>query len=313
MRQLPCAARMAGLLVLVALPACGGGAAEGEPSRPSAPTASEAVVDEASLADAFDELSDAFDARLGVYALDTGTGREVAHRADERFAYASTFKALAVGAVLREHGLDGIDEVIDYTSDDLVAHAPVTENFVNEGMTLRQLCAATLWYSDNTAANLLLDTLGGPEGLEAVLAELGDDVIEMDRWETELNEGAPGDVRDTSTPRAMAESLRTFLLGEALGPGERELLRMWMLTNTTGQPLIRAGLPDGWAVADKSGSAGYGGRNNIAVVWPDDGGEPIVMAVMSTRDEEGAEADDALIAEAATLTTNALGRTAPAD
>jgi beta-lactamase class A len=305
------AARAAGVLALLALPACGQGAGPGpdasaDSTRSTAPAASPASAE--STTRDFRELEREFDARLGVHALDTGSGREVAYRADERFAYASTFKALAVGAVLRRHGRDGLDEVVTYSGDELVANSPVTENFVETGMSLRELCAATLWYSDNTAANLLFDALGGPDALQAVLEELGDGVTEMDRYEPDLSAGTPGDIRDTSTPRAMAGSLRAFLLGDALEEEERELLRQWMVTNTTGETLIDAGLPDGWTVADKSGSAGYGGRNDIAVVWPDDGGAPLVLAVMSGRDEEGAERRDALIAEAAAVVRDGLGR-----
>ncbi|MGW0711894.1 class A beta-lactamase [Streptomyces sp. NPDC002643] len=311
------------LLALAALPACGqekgtnavnttevasgSEAAKGARSTngsATGPTAGSAK----STAAGFGALEREFDARLGVYALDTGTGRTVSYRADDRFAYASTFKALAAGAILRKYGTDGIDKVVTGSRDDVVADSPVSENFVEKGMSLRGLCAATLWYSDNTAVNLLLDELGGPDGLEKVLEDLGDDVTEMDRYEPDMSEGRPGDIRDTSTPRAMAGSLRAFLLGDALKRDERELLRTWMTTNMTGGTLIRAGVPDGWEVADKSGTAGYGGRNNIAVLWPDDGGNPIVMAVMSTRGKEGATRDDALIARAATAAVEALGR-----
>jgi beta-lactamase class A len=300
------ATRLAAVLALVALASCGGG-------RDADPAPAGTHDDDRAARSAereFGALEEEFDARLGVYALDTGTGREVAWRADERFAYASTVKALAAGAVLRAFGTDGIDEVVSYGEEDLVAHSPVTENFTATGMSLRDLCAAALWYSDNTAANLLLEALGGPDGLQAALADLGDDVTEVDRRETDLNEGRPGDVRDTSTPRALAADLREFLLGDALPPAERELLRRWMTTNTTGRTLIRAGLPPAWDVADKSGTAGYGGRNDIAVVWPDDGGAPLVLAVLSTRERQGAAPDDALIARAATAAAAALGRAA---
>jgi beta-lactamase class A len=298
----------AGLLALAAVPACGQQteSASGSPAS-SRRSASPAAATKPTGGE-FRKLEREFDARLGVYALDTGTGRTVAHRADERFAYASTFKALAAGAVLRKYGTDGIDKVITYSRDDLVENSPVTDDFVETGMSLRGLCAATLWYSDNTAVNLLLDELGGPDGLEKVLEELGDDVTEMDRYEPDMSEGAPGDIRDTSTPRAMAADLRAFLLGDALERDERRLLRQWMETNRTGDTLIRAGLPDDWTVADKSGTAGYGGRNNIAVVWPDDGGNPIVMAVMTTRGERGAERRDALLAKAATVAAEGLHR-----
>ncbi|MDL5204908.1 class A beta-lactamase [Streptomyces sp. ALI-76-A] len=302
------AAWAAGLLALVALPACGqetgsaSGSAVGSPRSTAASAAAPGAT-----AGAFRRLEREFDARLGVYALDTGTGRTVAYQADERFAYASTFKALAVGAVLQRRGLEGLDKVVTFSREDVVANSPVTENFVETGMSLRELCAATLWYSDNTAANLLFDELGGPDGLEKALERLGDDVTEMDRYEPELSDGTPGDIRDTSTPRALAGSLRAFLLGKALDREERALLRTWMKTNTTGETLIMAGLPDDWTVADKSGTAGYGGRNDIAVVWPDDGADPIVLAVLSSRDEQDAERRDALIAEAATVAVDGLG------
>jgi beta-lactamase class A len=300
------AAWAAGLLALVALPACGEESPSGSPAS-SLRSASSAAAPKPT-AGTFRQLEREFDARLGVYALDTGTGRSVAYRADDRFAYASTFKALAVGAVLNKRGLDGLDKVVTYSRDDLVEYSPVSEDFVETGMSLRELCAATLWYSDNTAANLLFDEFGGPDGLEEELERLGDDVTEMDRYETELSDGTPGDIRDTSTPRAMAGDLRAFLLGKVLDRDERALLRTWMETNTTGETLIRAGLPDDWTVADKSGTAGYGGRNDIAVVWPKDGGKPIVLAVMTTRDQQGAEGRDALIAKAATVAVDGLGR-----
>ncbi|KAB8164171.1 class A beta-lactamase [Streptomyces sp. 3MP-14] len=306
------------LAMLCALAACSGGAEPVAESRPEATSSAteEPPAEEPGAAEEFDALEGEFDALLGVYAVDTGTGREVAHRADERFAYASTFKALLVGAVLDEHGANGLDEVISYTADDLLDNSPVTENFVDAGMSLRELCAAALWYSDNAAANLLLDVVGGPGALEAWLRQLGDDTTRMDRWEPDLSEGTPGDDRDTSTPRALAADLRALLLGDgpeealedALGDAERALLRQWMETNTTGETLVRAGVPAEWTVADKSGTAGYGGRNNIAVLWPDDGGEPIVLAVMSRRDQQGAERDDALIARAATVAVESLGR-----
>jgi beta-lactamase class A len=305
------AAWAAGVLAFLALPACSEddtASASASPSAESSETSKSPAPSAESTAREFRELEREFDARLGVYALDTGTGREVAFQADDRFAYASTFKALLAGAVLQQYGLDGIDEVVTYSQDDVVENSPVSENFTETGMSLRGLCAATLWYSDNTAANLLLDAIGGPDGFDAALEELGDDVSEAVRYEAEMSEGKPGDTRDTSTPRAFAGDLRAFLLGDALKPDERELLRTWMETNVTGGTLIRAGVPDDWTVADKSGTAGYGGRNNIAVVWPDDGGDPLVMAVMSTRGKLNAEQNDELIAEAATVAVDGLGR-----
>jgi beta-lactamase class A len=223
----------------------------------------------------------------------------VAHHADDRFAYASTFKALAAGAVLRAYPPGDLDTVVTYSRDDLIAHSPVTVEHVSTGMSLRALCEAAVRHSDNTAANLLLDELGGPEGLDAILEELGDDVTRMERREPELNDWAPGDERDTTTPRALARDLRAFVLGDVLPAPERAQLTRWLRTNTTGAGLIRAGVPAGWVVGDKTGTgAAYGARNDIAVVWPPDR-PPIVVAIMSNRRGPDDVADDRLIARAA--------------
>jgi beta-lactamase class A len=298
-------------VLAVLMTACGGGSASPTASATPTPTPTASAAaptntpSRPSPAPAFRRLERRFDARLGVYAVDTGTGREVSHRANARFPFASTFKALAAGAILREYGVDGLDREVPITRLD-AAFSPITEQRLGSSMTLRALCSAAVRYSDNTAANLLLDRLGGPKGLDAILEGLGDDVTRMERREPELNDWAPGDPRDTSTPRALARSLRAFVLGDALEAPERALLTRWLRTNTTGDALIRAGVPDGWKVGDKTGTgATYGARNDIAVVWPPDR-EPIVMAIMTNRPEPDAEHDDALLARAASAAVAAL-------
>lgn len=296
---------LGGALVSVPLAACG--TESDSPSPSPAGTAAEtpsAAARGAGLA--FAALEKEYAARLGVYAVDTGTGRTVAHRDGERFAYASTFKALAAGAVLREHGLGGLERVVTYRREDLVDHSPVTEKHVATGMSLGDLCDAAVRFSDNTAGNLLFDAVGGPRKLQAVLAELGDGVTRMERRETELNEWTPGATRDTSTPRALAGDLRAFVLGDALGRPERARLTQWLTTNTTGGELIRAGVPEGWTVGDKTGAGStYGTRNDIAVVWPPDAA-PLVLAVLSNRADADADYDNTLIAKAASAAVAAL-------
>jgi len=303
-------ARAGGVLALataVGLLLGGCSSAEVAPSpTPTGSAAAPAPTPTASATDAdFAGLETAFDARLGVYAVDTGTGEEVAYRSDERFAYASTFKALAAAAVLQKTDDAGLDRVVRYSRDDLITHSPVTELHVESGMTLGAIAEAAVRFSDNTAGNLMLSELGGPEGFTSALAALGDDVTRSVRWEAGLNDGVPGDPRDTTSPRAFATDLREFVLGDALSSDERATLVGWMSGNTTGDTLIRAGVPEGWVVADKSGSGGYGVRNNIAVVWPPDSA-PIVVAIMSTRGSPDASRDDALIAQAATVVGDAL-------
>lgn len=260
---------------------------------------------EAATYSLFKSLENEYDARLGVYAIDTGSGETIAYRADERFAYTSTFKALASGAVLLQNSIEEIDEVISYSAEDLVTYSPITEKHVSTGMTLRDIMDAAIRYSDNTAGNLLLEQLGGPEGFEAALRQIGDTVTQADRYETELNEAMPGDDRDTSTARALATSLNAFALGDVLPKDKQTILTDMLRGNTTGDELIRAAVPEGWAVGDKTGAGSYGTRNDLAIVWPPEG-DPVVLAVLSSRDTQDAEYDNALIAKAAEAALSAL-------
>nr|WP_113969713.1 class A beta-lactamase [Rossellomorea aquimaris] len=253
----------------------------------------------------FMQLEKKFDARLGVYAIDTGTNRTVAYRPDERFAYSSTFKALAAGLVVQQNSMDELDEVITYTRDDLVTYSPITEQYVDTGMTLREISDAAIRYSDNTAGNLLLQELGGPDGFENVLRKIGDHVTEADRYETDLNSAIPGDIRDTSTARALATNLKALTVDGVLPHDKRTLLTDWMRGNTTGDELIRAAVPKGWEVGDKTGAGGYGTRNDIAIVWPPNR-DPIIIAILSSRDTEDAAYDNELIARAAKVTLTAF-------
>ena len=302
--------RRALLALAAAAPLAGCAASGGAPapppaSAPSSPPAASppAAVDRTAQLSA---LEDGRGARLGVWALDTGSGRTVAHRADERFAHCSTVKVLAAGAVLQLRGLAGLDEVVAFTDADLVAHSPVAQGRTGTGMSLRELCDAALRVSDGTAANLLVRDVGGPQALTAALRALGDAVTSVDRLEPDLNEAAPGDPRDTSTPRALGTDLQRLVLGDVLGAAERDLLTRWLVESTTGTALVRAGVPAGWQVGDRSGAGSSGTRNDVAVVWPP-GASPLVVAVMTTHDDDpDAEPDDALVASATAVVVGAL-------
>lgn len=290
------------------------GTAAPAPSSTPSSVATAPAVDEAQLAAAFDELEQEFDARLGVVAMETGTDRMIEHRSGERFAYASTIKALAAAVLLQELPPGGLERVIRYNESELLDYAPVTEGRVDTGMTLAELADAAVRHSDNTAGNLVMKAIGGPEELQAALVAAGDVTTSVDRMEPELNSAEPGDVRDTTTPLALAADLRHFALGDGLEGESQQQLGEWLIGSTTGSDLIRAGVPGGWTVGDKTGAAAYGTRNDIAVIWPpgDDAAAqergPVVLVVMSDRAHEGAEAeyDDALIARATEVIFAAL-------
>ena len=225
------------------------------------------------------EIEAGLGGRLGMYALDTGSGRELAFRADERFAMCSTFKATLAAAVLGRLDSGAIDrsEVLRFDPAELLPTSPVS---ARSGGSIGVLaaCEAVVSYSDNTAANLLLERIGGPPVLTAFFRQLGDDVSRLDRYELELNANVAGDPRDTTTPRAMAGTLQRLLLGDALGTASRDLLTGWMRNEQNGKARVRAGMPADWRVANKPGTSNNGATNDIAVAWPP-GGAPIVLAV----------------------------------
>ncbi|WP_430489458.1 class A beta-lactamase [Rossellomorea marisflavi] len=287
------------LLVLMTLSACM------KPEKTPEPSSQKEAEESTDLDETFATIESDYDARVGVYAIDTGSDETIDYRSEERFAFASTYKALAAALVLKQNTMEELEEVITYTEDDLVSYSPITEKHVDTGMTLAELSEAAVRTSDNTAGNLLFEEQGGPEQFQQSLREIGDDVTQSDRYETALNEFTPGNTRDTSTPAALATSLQGFAVGDLLTDDKRERLLDWMQGNATGDTLIRAGAPEGWTIADKSGAGRYGTRNDIAVVWPPDR-EPIILAIMTRHDTEDAEYDDALIAEVAEATLNAL-------
>lgn len=285
-------------------------AGDGSPPVPPATTLPDATASsDAAAAEAeFARLEERYDARLGLFAVDTGTGRTLGHRADERFAFASTYKALAAGALLARTSDADLDAVVTWRAGDLVAHSPVTGEHVEDGLPLRDLARAAVTVSDNTAANLLLARLGGPAGLQQELRGLGDEVTTVDSGEPAVNDVEPGDLADTSTPAAMAGSLRAYATGTALAPEDRAQLVAWLRAGTTGDDLVRAGVPQGWVVGDKSGHAGrYGNQGDVAVVWPPGGRAPWVLAVLTDRAAVDAPSEAALLAEATRVVVQRLG------
>ena len=251
------------------------------------------------------QLERKYDARIGVYAIDTGTNSTVEYRPNERFAYASTYKAFAAAILLQKKSTEKMNEVIKYTEEDLVSYSPITEKYVNTGMTLFDLSEAAVRFSDNTAGNLILEALGGPSGFERSLRKIGDTVTEVNRYEPDLNDFTPGDSRDTSTPKALATNLKKVALNGFLSDDKQAIFFDWIKGNATGDTLIRAGAPKDFVVGDKSGAASYGTRNDVAIVWRPNK-EPIVIAIMSRYNSEDAKYDDKLIEEAANITLNSF-------
>jgi beta-lactamase class A len=222
--------------------------------------------------------------RLGVAVRYIGARCFVGHRSDERFPMCSTFKLLAAAAVLKrvEKGEETLDRRVKIAASDIVVNSAVTKDRVGgEGMTMAELCQAAMTFSDNTAGNLVLAGLGGPQALTAYARSLGDAVTRLDRIEPDLNEALADDVRDTTSPTAMLKNIEALVLGNALAEQSRQQLTGWLLGNKTGDTRLRAGLPAEWRVGDKTGSGEHGTTNDVGVAWPP-GSAPLLVAIYLT-------------------------------
>ncbi|QMI04929.1 class A beta-lactamase [Citrobacter sp. RHB25-C09] len=245
--------------------------------------------------------------RLGVALINTADDSLTLYRGDERFAMCSTGKVIAAAAVLKQSESDNsvLQRKMTISQADLTNWNPVTEKHVNKEMTLAELSAAALQYSDNTAMKKLITHLGGTDNVTAFARTLGDATFRLDRKEPELNSAIPGDDRDTTTPLAMAKSLRNLTLGNALAPTQRAQLVAWLKGNTTGAQSIRAGLPANWIVGDKTGAGDYGTTNDVAVIWPE-GRAPLILVTYFTQPQQKAKSRKDILAAAAKVVTEHL-------
>jgi beta-lactamase class A len=279
--------------------------------------------DEASLGSSSDltktlqALEKSYDGRIGAVGVDLETGRTIGYRADERFPFNSSFKVFACAAVLDrartvEPGL--MDEVVRWKPTDmagLTANSPETTKHTDTGMTPAQLCRAGITQSDGFAGNLLMEQTGGPRGLTEFFRATGDRTSRLDRPEPWLTEWEPGEVRDTTTPGAAARTFAELTTGDTLQADDRARLVGWLKASLTGADRIKAGLPKGWTVGDKTGTGGasnHGTANDLAIVWPPGSNVPLILAVFTNRSHDNTSHDDEVIASTATALATALGR-----
>ncbi|MDT5012240.1 MAG: beta-lactamase class [Mycobacterium sp.] len=269
---------------------------------PGAPVSSSRVGDPAEPLPPIEQriaaLEQRHNARVGLFAADLGSARKVEYHADDMFAMCSTFKVYAASAVLRrcEREELRLSDAVFVNPVEVKPNSPITQPQAGHTMSLGELCAAALQHSDNTAGNLLLSTLGGPQEIGAFARSIGDDKTRLDRWEIELNTAIPGDPRDTSTPRALGLGFQALLTGTALSAASRQQLDDWMRANVTSS--MRAGLGGSWTTADKTGSGDYGSTNDVGIAYGPDG-RKLLLAFMtrSAADDLKAEALRPLIGE----------------
>ena len=255
-------------------------------------------------------LEQAHGGRMGFFAHDLGTGRQLSARGDERFVYCSTFKMYLSAATLMrvQAGEEQLDRAIPITRADMISHAPVTEPAVGSTLTVEQLMQGTTEVSDNPAANILLKAMGGLEAMQAFYRGIGDQTTRVDRFETEMNR-LDGD-KDTTTPAQSAANIHHLFIDPAtpLSAESKAMLLGWMFASPTGADRLKAGVPTGWRVAHKTGTGGYGPTNDIGILYPPSGAPVIVAAYYHAARETTDARNAAGIAAATRLALTQLGR-----
>lgn len=254
--------------------------------------------------------------RLGISAVDTTNNTELQYHADERFALGCTAKVLGVGAILQKSINDKqlLNQHVTYTKDDVVIHSPITEKHINEGMTISKLCEAAIIVSDNTAMNLLIKKLkpaeqGKPEDVTAFARSIGDKDFNITQWWPKEAYTDPNSIDNTTTPAAMKKSLQDLAFGQILPPSQQKELLTWLKHNQTGNARIRAGVPKGWIVGDKTGTgATYGATNDIGIIWPPKC-QPLIVAVYFKQNEKDAAPQSRVVASATRLILEEFAKT----
>lgn len=238
------------------------------------------------LGDTIEAVEKRIGGNIGVAVYDTGAKSLWQHDGDSRFPLMSTFKTLACAKLLAdaEQGHSSLNSTVVIKQQDLVTYSPVTKQQVNQSFSLQQACRTTLATSDNTAANIVLNGIGGPIAFTDFMRSIGDDATRLDRLEPFLNEAAKGDPRDTTTPTAMVKSLDALLYGDFLSESSKQQLTQWMKDNRVSDSLLRAVLPEGWQIADKSGAGGNGSRGIVGSVWKQNRA-PILVSIYITQSQ----------------------------
>lgn len=253
-------------------------------------------------------LEKIFDGKIGIYAMNTHNHQVIAYRADELFPVQSTFKLIGVAALLKKSEADKnlLQEKINYTKDDLVFWHPVTGQYIDSGMTVAALAEAAISYSDSTAINLIMKKLGGPKVITDFANSIGNKTLNIQHYEANLNSD-PKNKEDSATPKDMAISVQKLTLGNVLSPAKQKQLVTWMKNNTTGDKRIRAGVPTGWVVADKTGSGDYGVANDIGIAWSVVC-QPVVLAIYTVQNKRDSKSRDDVVASATRLILDAFAK-----
>lgn len=247
-----------------------------------------------------EQIENEYNTKVGIYGINTENGKAYQHNADERFTFASTYKAIASGILLNKVAPSELNKKVEINESEIVANSPVTEQYIGKTMSLKALIKASMLQSDNTANNKIMQELGGVNGLKHELVQLGDDVSEPKRLEPELNYFDPNSKADTTTPRAAAQTLNSILTSNEMNESNLSLLKQTMIENKTGDTLIKAGMPNSYTVGDKSGQAlTYATRNDLAFIYPKGQDKPIILAIYSKQDQKDAKPNDKVISDSA--------------
>jgi beta-lactamase class A len=219
-----------------------------------------------------------------------------------------------------EQGRFTLTQTIRFLPSDLIApdqYSPLRDAHPHgdADIPVQDLIHGALVDSDGVASDMLMRALGGPAAVNAYIRSLGIHGIEIRDTEKTLGRDVQLENRNTAEPRAMVALLRLIADHSPLTPDHTSLLLGWMRSTHTGDHRLRALLPPGTVVADKTGTAGTGrnytnATNDVGLITLPDG--RILAVAVLVADSAAPEAiREHVIAEIGQAIWNAAIQTSP--
>lgn len=218
------------------------------------------------------------------------------YQGERSFPLNSTHKAFTCAMILEQvdqHQLV-LSQKILISPEERVNYSPITQHKTE--LDLATLCSASVSYSDNTAANLIIKQLGGPQAISDNIKERGFRYTHLNRLEPNLNKDNLTKRLDLTTPIEAAQLLRQFVLGDWLSLHSKRQLTQWLLDDQVADELLRATLPKDWKIGDKTGAGSNGSRSIISVFWSPSG-KTYVLAIYLTNTQATISQRNKAIAE----------------
>jgi beta-lactamase class A len=198
-----------------------------------------------------------------------------------------------------------LDQDIYVKKSDLIPNtwSPLREKYPNGNLNLKlsEILSYTVSQSDNSGCDILFRLIGGTSVANDFIQKQGIKDISIVATEAEMAKDYNIQFKNWTTPIAAVQILKEFYQNKIISENSTRFLYRIMIETTTGTNRLKGQLPEGTAVAHKTGSSGS--KDNITAAFNDIGivalpnGKHYAIAVFITNSKENDEINAAIIAE----------------